>query len=162
MTLPVIDSSLFVAPEPTVGRHRETVEAPGRVVRIAEMTRHLLHEAREFTGDESARRRLQQVYEASVDQVKEVLSEDLRNELSAVAPSLGRPPTNGELRIAQAQLVGWLDGLFQGMQAATLSQLMQAQAQLQEIQRRALGEGSAGGRPHDQNNREPERAGMYL
>lgn len=119
----------------------EAVGHPAKIIRIATMIRELLQEVRQSSLDESSRERLRKVYERSLAELKEVLSEDLQRELEALAIPLDRTPSESEIRVAQAQLVGWLEGLFHGIQAALWAQHMQAQAQLQEMRRRALPSG---------------------
>jgi len=112
----------------------ERIEEPGKLLRIAAMTRAMLNEVREAPLDEGGRARLKSVYEASVDQLCSVLPAELRGELSAVlVPLHNVEPSEAELRIAQAQLIGWLEGLFNGIQAAVMSQQMAAMAQLQQM-----------------------------
>jgi hypothetical protein len=122
----------------------EGIEEPAKVVRIASMVRQMLDEVRGTTIDEGGRRRLQDIYERSLSELQEVLPEDLRRELSALASPLDGVPSDSEIRLVQAQLVGWLEGLFHGMQAAMWAQQMQARAQLEEMRRRALRPGDAG------------------
>src|SRR4029079_9048146 len=87
--------------------------------------------------DEASRTRLKEVYETSVRELAEGLSPDLRDELARLAPPFEEEsPSDAELRIAQAQLVGWLEGLFHGIQATLFAQQMQARAQLEEMRRR--------------------------
>lgn len=112
----------------------ERIEEPGKLLRIAAMTRAMLNEVREAPLDEGGRARLKEVYEASVDQLCGVLPAELRGELSAVlVPLHDVQPSEAELRIAQAQLIGWLEGLFNGIQAAVMTQQMAAMAQLQQM-----------------------------
>ena len=123
-------------PEPS-----ETVEQPAKVMRIASMIKQLLDEVRQAPLDEASRSRLHEIYETSIAELSNGLSADLREELDRVTPPLGDdsvPPTEGELRIAQAQLVGWLEGLFHGIQATMFAQQMAARAQLEELHRRGL------------------------
>ncbi len=123
-------------PEPV-----ETVEQPAKVMRIATMIKQLLDEVRQAPLDEASRSRLHEIYETSVSELAAGLSADLREELDRVTPPLGEetsPPTEGELRIAQAQLVGWLEGLFHGIQATMFAQQMAARAQLEERHPRGL------------------------
>lgn len=115
----------------------DVIEEPAKLLRIASMTRSMLEEARQAPLDEDGRSRLRDIYEASVDQLRSVLTEDLREELSEVfLPLDDDVPTQAELRIAQAQLIGWLEGLFNGIQAAIMTQQMAAQAQLQQLRTR--------------------------
>ena len=102
------------------------------------MIRELLEETRGAPLDERGRVRLRQVYDRSLEELREVLPEDLERELAGFAPPLDGVPTESEMRVAQAQLVGWLEGLFHGIQAAILAQQQAAMAQLAEIRRRGL------------------------
>ncbi len=118
----------------------DTIEEPAKLLRIASMTRSMLEEARQTSLDEQGRSRLRDIHEASVDQLRTVLTDDLREELSQVfLPLEAGVPSQSELRIAQAQLIGWLEGLFNGIQAAIMTQQMAAQAQLQQMRGRQLG-----------------------
>jgi hypothetical protein len=116
----------------------DRIDQPAKLLRIASMARHLLEEARHAPLDERGRERLREIYDASLSELKEALSEDLQEELDALMPRLEESPTDAELRVAQAQLVGWLEGLFHGIQAALWAQQMQAQAQFEAMRRRAL------------------------
>lgn len=86
---------------------------------------------------------MREIYESSVNELKDALSEHLQRELEVFATPLDGTPSESEIRVAQAQLVGWLEGLLHGIQAALWAQQMQAQAQLEEMRRRALPGGSA-------------------
>ena len=114
-----------------------------KLMRIASMTRAMLNEAREAPLDEAGRQRLTQIYEKSLDELTSVLPEELREELTEVFVPLqdDAVPSSSELRIAQAQLVGWLEGLFNGIQAALFTQQMAARAQLEQMRRPALDDG---------------------
>jgi hypothetical protein len=116
----------------------EAVEQPAKVMRIGSMIKGLLEEVRQATLDDPSRSRLREIYETSVNELGEALSDDLRDELSRlVLPFLqSTDPSDAELRIAHAQLVGWLEGLFHGIQATLFAQQMAARAQLEEMQRR--------------------------
>ncbi len=119
----------------------ETVEHPARVLRIASMIKQLLEEVRQAPLDEASRTRLAEVYGRSISELCESLSPDLREELSRVALPFAdgeTPPSEAELRVAQAQLVGWLEGLFHGIQAALFAQQMAARAQLEDMRNRSL------------------------
>ena len=120
----------------------ETVEHPARVMRIASMIKHLLDEVRQAPLDDAGRSRLREIYKTSVRELADSLSPDLREELARVTLPFaeGDTPSEPELRIAQAQLVGWLDGLFHGIQATLFAQQMAARAQLEE--RRGLPPGA--------------------
>src|SRR5258705_728666 len=108
----VVDSQ----PAPDAGQ-QASIEEPGRVMRIGTMTRQLLDEVRRAPLDEAGRQRLREIYETSLKDLAEVISPDLREELAQYAIPFDKPaPSEAELRIAQAQLVGWLEGLFHGIQ----------------------------------------------
>ncbi len=113
-----------------------TVLDGSKLMRIASMTRAMLNEAREAPLDEAGRQRLSQIYEKSLDELCSVLPEELREELTEIfVPLQDGVPSESELRIAQAQLVGWLEGLFNGIQAALFTQQMAARAQLEQMRR---------------------------
>lgn len=113
------------------------VTEPSKLIRIASMTRAMLEEVRASGLDDQGRQRLIVIYHNSIDELRDVLSDDLKEELDAIFLPLEREiPTESELRIAQAQLVGWLEGLFHGIQASLLTQQMSAQAQLEQMRRR--------------------------
>ncbi|GIU96267.1 MAG: hypothetical protein KatS3mg013_0070 [Actinomycetota bacterium] len=114
------------------------ITEPAKVIRIATMVRELLEETRQTSTDEAGRKRLAQIYDRAVGELRDVLSEDLREELAELAPPMGATPSESELRIAQAQLVGWLEGLFHGIQAAMFAQQAAARAQFEELRRRGL------------------------
>jgi Bacterial proteasome activator len=129
------------------GDPRAAVTEPDKVLRIATMVRELLDETRAAPPDERGRTMLRNVYEKAVDELAEVLSDDLKRELEQLAPPMGEVPTESELRVAQALLVGWLEGLFHGIQAAMWAQQMAARAQFDELRRRSLPPGMQGGMP---------------
>jgi hypothetical protein len=118
----------------------ETLEKPGKVMRIGSMIRQLLEEVRQAPLDEASRVRLREIYDASLEELQGGLSPDLRAELARMAPPFHpeKVPTDAELRIAQAQLVGWLEGVFHGLQATLFAQQMAQRAQLEEARRRGL------------------------
>lgn len=112
----------------------DRIEEPAKLLRIASMTRSMLEEVRTATLDEEGRVRLRAVFEASMDQLRSVLTDDLRAELADVFVPLDSDiPTQAEIRVAQAQLIGWLEGLFNGIHAAIMTQQMAARAQLKQI-----------------------------
>src|SRR5438067_13224021 len=114
----------------------EAVEQPAKVMRIGSMIKQLLDEVRQAPLDEASRTRLREIYETSVRELAEGLSPDLREELERLAlPFDSDTPSDAELRIAHAQLVGWLEGLFHGIQATLFAQQMAAQAQLEQMRR---------------------------
>ena len=123
---------------------RESVEEPAKVMRIGSMIKQLLEEVRTVELDEPARDRLREIYETSVKELGSALSPDLAQELERVTfPFNGQSPSDAELRVAQAQLVGWLEGLFHGIQATLFAQQMAARAQLEDM-RRQIGPGAPG------------------
>jgi len=111
----------------------ESVESPTKIIRIGSMVKQLLDEVRSTTMDEAARDRLRDIYENSVSELRTALSPELSEELDRLAPDFGSEgvPSDGELRVAQAQLVGWLEGLFHGIQATLMTQQMAARQQLE-------------------------------
>jgi len=121
----------------------EAVEQPGKVMRIGSMVKQLLDEVRQAPLDEAGRSRLKEIYELSVKELSTGLSPDLVEELDRMAlPFDNEVPSEPELRIAQAQLVGWLEGLFHGIQATLMAQQMAARSQLEEIRQRGLPRGA--------------------
>jgi len=125
--------------ESTEEPDRESVSQPSKLIRIATMVKSMLEEVRQASLDDAGRQRLRQIHERSLAELSEVLSEDLREELGGVMlPFDEGTPSDSELRIAQAQLVGWLEGLFHGIQATMMTQQMMAQQQLEQMRRRAL------------------------
>jgi proteasome activator-like protein len=126
-------------PEAGGGGPGEAIESPAKVLRIGAMTKELLEEVRRAPLDEAGRSRLREIYETSVRELGECIADDLRDELARLSsPFESSSPTEAELRVAQAQLVGWLEGLFHGIQATLFSQQMAARAQLEEMRRRGL------------------------
>jgi hypothetical protein len=114
---------------------RNSVTEPAKVMRIGSMVKQLLDEVRQAPLDEGARERLAEIYERSVTELAEALSPDLQEELRSLALPFedDEVPTDGELRIAQAQLVGWLEGLFHGIQATLFAQQLAARQQLEQM-----------------------------
>jgi hypothetical protein len=127
----------------------EQVARPTKLIRIASMVRALLDEARRAPLDDAGRRSLKEIHERSIRELEEILSPDLQTELADVTlPFSSDTPSESELRIAQAQLVGWLEGLFHGIQATLFTQQMQAQRQFEDMrQRRALEMPGGGEKP---------------
>jgi hypothetical protein len=124
------------------------ISQPAKVMRIGSMVKSLLDEARSAPLDEAGRKRLAEIYSISIDELSGALSPDLVKELSRMALRFdGNPPTESELRIAQAQLVGWLEGLFHGIQASLFAQQAAAQAQLEHIRERSLSPAPAPSQP---------------
>jgi hypothetical protein len=139
----------------------DMVEEPAKVMRIGSMIKQLLEEVRAAPLDEASRNRLRDIHAASIRELEEGLSPDLREELERITLpfSEGETPSDAELRIAQAQLVGWLEGVFHGIQTALFAQQMAARAQLEEMRRRALPGG--GQQPPHQPDFRPG-GGQYL
>src|SRR5215207_10679315 len=116
----------------------DAVTSPAKVMRIGSMVKMLLEEVRAAPLDEPSRERLAEIYERSVAELSDALSPDLQHELKMLALPFreGEVPTEGEIRVAKAQLVGWLEGLFHGIQATLFAQQMAARQQLDEMRRR--------------------------
>jgi hypothetical protein len=147
------------------------VEQPAKVLRIGSMIKQLLEEVRAAPLDEASRQRLTEIHHRSITELEDGLAPELRDELERLSLPFeaGSTPSEAELRIAQAQLVGWLEGLFHGIQAALVAQQMAARMQLEQMRGRpALPSGIAGmpvpggpgqhGQPGDGTN----RTGQYL
>lgn len=126
----------------------DMVEQPAKVMRIGNMIRQLLEEVKAAPLDEASRQRLRSIHAASIEELKQGLAPELVDELERITLPFGEDatPTDAELRIAQAQLVGWLEGLFHGIQTALFAQQMAARAQLEQM-RRALPAGQTPQRP---------------
>ena len=138
----------------------DLVEEPAKVMRIGTMIRQLLEEVRSAPLDDASRQRLRDIHAAAVKELSDGLAPELVDELNRMAKpfTADETPSDAELRIAQAQLVGWLEGLFQGLQTALVAQQMAARSQLEQM-RRALPPGAM---PQSQQD-EPQRPnGMYL
>ena len=124
------------------------ISAPDKVMRIGTMVKQLLDEVHQAPLDERSRQRLREVHERSIIELSDGLSPELQAELKRLALPFteDETPTDAELRIAQAQLVGWLEGVFHGIQAAMVSQQLAARAQLEGRGRQLPGgHGDAGG-----------------
>jgi hypothetical protein len=123
----------------------ELIEQPAKVMRIGSMIRQLLDEVKAAPLDEASRARLAQIHASSITELEQGLAPELVEELERLSlPFTSETPSESELRIAQAQLVGWLEGLFHGIQTAIYAQQMAARAQLEQM-RRALPPGVTGG-----------------
>jgi len=136
----------------------DLVEQPDKVMRIGNMIRQLLEEVKAAPLDDASRQRLRTIHAASIAELKEGLAPELVEELDRIALPFSEDatPSDAELRIAQAQLVGWLEGLFHGIQTALFAQQMAARAQLEQM-RRALPAGHPAGDGGEQRS-----GGMYL
>ncbi|MFC4785730.1 bacterial proteasome activator family protein [Nocardioides sp. MAHUQ-72] len=145
----------------------DLVEQPAKVMRIGSMIRQLLEEVKAAPLDEASRNRLKEIHQASIKELEAGLAPELVEELERLTLPFteDQTPSEGELRIAQAQLVGWLEGLFHGIQTAIYAQQMAARAQFEQI-RRALPQGMVppqDGQPDQQAPHRPgESGGMYL
>lgn len=113
------------------------VEQPAKVMRIGTMIKQLLEEVRAAPLDEASRARLREIHENSIKELEDGLAPELRDELDRLSLPFTEDatPSDAELRIAQAQLVGWLEGLFHGIQTALFAQQMAARAQLEQMRR---------------------------
>ncbi|HEX5366815.1 MAG TPA: bacterial proteasome activator family protein [Acidimicrobiales bacterium] len=137
---PHVEHGEVVNPPEKDDQQTEAVEQPAKVMRIGSMIKLLLEEVRQTDTelDEASRDRLREIYETSVTELSSALSPDLRDELGRLAhPFAGdEAPSGAELRIVKAQLVGWLEGLFHGIQATLFAQQMAARQQLDDMRRR--------------------------
>jgi hypothetical protein len=128
------------------------VEQPAKVMRIGTMIKQLLEEVRAAPLDEAGRQRLREIHESSIKELEQGLSPELREELDRLTLPFGSGvPSEAELRIAQAQLVGWLEGVFHGIQTALFAQQMAARAQLEQMRGRPalpVGQGAPGNPAH--------------
>jgi Protein of unknown function (DUF2587) len=145
----------------------DLVEQPAKVMRIGSMIRQLLEEVKSAPLDEASRNRLKEIHEASIHELEAGLAPELIEELERLALpfSEDQTPSESELRIAQAQLVGWLEGLFHGIQTAIYAQQMAARVQFEQI-RRGLPPGGQRPQAESQDPNQPPRpgdqGGMYL
>ena len=151
--------------EPESDSLTDLVSQPAKVMRIGSMIKQLLDEVRSAPLDDASRSRMQEIYAKSISELQEGLSGELREELSRlILPfDAATVPSDAELRVAQAQLVGWLEGLFHGIQTAIMAQQMAAQAQMQHLQRSL----PPGARPEQQQGKGPGHGqlpgtGQYL
>jgi hypothetical protein len=137
-------------------RMSDLVEQPAKVMRIGTMVKQLLEEVRAAPLDDASRARLRDIHQRSITELEDGLAPELREELERLAlPFTGQEvPSDAELRIAQAQLVGWLEGLFHGIQTALFAQQMAVRAQLDEMRRHAL--------PPGQQPMQAGQSGPYL
>ncbi|MBT0773853.1 bacterial proteasome activator family protein [Kineosporia sp. J2-2] len=143
------------------------IEQPAKVMRIGSMIKQLLEEVRSAPLDEAGRARLAGIHERSMKELEDGLAPELVEELhSIVLPFSGdSTPTDAELRIAQAQLVGWLEGLFHGIQTVLFAQQMAARTQLEQMRRALPGGPGAmgeGGFPGGAQQGRPGGTGQYL
>jgi hypothetical protein len=169
-TMPVTDDAAPVTPEvvqhgelvPQAEQDGETTELitePGKVMRIGSMVKQLLEEVRSGSLDVASRERLAEIYERSIVELADAMSPDLQEELHNLALPFtdGTVPSESELRVAKAQLVGWLEGLFHGIQATLFAQQLAARQQYEQM--RQLPPGSTQQRMPESPN---DRPGTYL
>ena len=142
----------------------DAVTSPAKVMRIGSMVKMLLEEVRAAPLDEPSRERLAEIYERSIAELSDALSPDLQHELKMLALPFreGEVPTEGEIRVAKAQLVGWLEGLFHGIQATLFAQQLAARQQLDQM--RQLPPGAMPGQQGQPSQvpQRDERPGTYL
>jgi hypothetical protein len=120
--------------QPGDAEDSEMIAQPAKLMRIASMAKQLLDEVRAAPLDEASRTRMKEIYHESVRQLESTLSPELAQELDSLAIPFGDgPPSDAELRVAQGQLVGWLSGLFQGIQATLFVQQVATQRQLEQM-----------------------------
>ncbi|GAA2820054.1 bacterial proteasome activator family protein [Saccharopolyspora taberi] len=137
----------------------ELVEQPAKVMRIGTMIKQLLEEVRAAPLDEASRSRLKEIHQSSIRELEQGLAPELIEELERLSLPFAQEqtPSEAELRIAQAQLVGWLEGLFHGLQTALFAQQMAARAQLEQMRRGLPAGTSEAEAPH-----QPRGTGQYL
>src|SRR5215217_1557973 len=142
----------------------DLVEQPAKVMRIGTMIKQLLEEVRAAPLDDASRNRLREIHRTSISELEDGLAPELRDELERLTLPFTDDgvPSDAELRIAQAQLVGWLEGLFHGIQTALFAQQMAARQPLEQM-RRALPPGAGGlmGQPQQPNERGGGASGPY-
>ncbi|KWW97892.1 DUF2587 domain-containing protein [Carbonactinospora thermoautotrophica] len=143
--------------EPSV---TEMVEQPAKVMRIGSMVKQLLEELRAAPLDEASRQRLREIHQSSIKELEQALAPELVEELERITLPFtdSEIPSEAELRVAQAQLVGWLEGLFHGIQTALFAQQMAARAQLEHM-RRMLPQGPG---PQAHGQERGQASGPYL
>jgi len=141
----------------------EMIEQPAKVMRVGNMIRQLLEEVRAAPLDEKSRARLKEIHESSIKELEDGLAPELVDELERLSLPFAddEVPSESELRVAQAQLVGWLEGLFHGIQTTLFAQQMAARAQLEQM-RRALPAGVMGQQPAEDDQQHLRSAGPYL
>jgi hypothetical protein len=141
----------------------DLVEQPAKVMRIGAMIRQLLEEVKAAPLDEASRARLRTIHLQSIEELKDGLAPELVDELERLSlPFDGDAPSEAELRIAQAQLVGWLEGLFHGIQAALYAQQVQAQAQFQNMRLALPGPNDSKSNDSETLRETDTSGGMYL
>jgi hypothetical protein len=146
------------------GAITDLVEQPAKVMRIGTMIKQLLDEVRHSPLDEAGRERLKEIHRRSIAELETGLAPELVEELERLSLPFNEEhtPSEAELRIAQAQLVGWLEGLFHGIQTALFAQQVAARAQFEEMRRQAALPPGAPGAPSDQPRGQGAGTGPYL
>ena len=141
----------------------EMVEQPAKVMRVGSMIRQLLEEVRAAPLDEKSRARLREIHTSSIKELEDGLAPELVEELERLSLPFAEDevPSEAELRVAQAQLVGWLEGLFHGIQTTLFAQQMAARAQLEQM-RRALPPGMMPGQEEALQQQQQRQSGPYL
>ncbi|TSE00704.1 bacterial proteasome activator family protein [Skermania sp. ID1734] len=143
----------------------DMVEQPAKVMRIGTMIKQLLEEVRAAPLDDASRNRLKEIHRSSIRELEDGLAPELRDELERLTLPFTEDttPSDAELRIAQAQLVGWLEGLFHGIQTALFAQQMAARAQLEQMRQGALPPGLHAADPRGQQGHgHSAGTGQYL
>ena len=143
--VPENEPVVSAAPVGDGGDPGEAIGEPAKVMRIGTMIKQLLEEVRAAPLDDASRVRLKEIHAASVKELESGLTPDLRDELERLTLPFTEDavPSDAELRIAQAQLVGWLEGVFHGLQAALMAQQLAARSQLEQMRRGALPPGTS-------------------
>lgn len=144
MTKEPLQPEIVDQDEEETSDENEQVTRPTKLIRIASMVRSMLEELRRAPLDEAGRQHLADIHERSMKELNEILSPELKEELNRVVLPLTQTeaPSESELRISQAQLVGWLEGLFHGIQATLFTQQMSAQGQMEAVKKRMLEAGA--------------------
>jgi hypothetical protein len=152
----VVEGAELVVPE-SDAEPVEAITEPAKVMRIGSMVKQLLEEVRQAPLDDASRERLAAIYQRSIDELGDAMSPDLGDELRSLALPFDddATPSDAELRVAQAQLVGWLEGLFHGIQATLFAQQVVARQQLEQMRQLP-------GSPEGPHGRPTDRPGTYL
>ncbi|MGH3456813.1 bacterial proteasome activator family protein [Aeromicrobium sp.] len=150
-------------PKEREGSLTDLVEQPAKVMRIGGMIRQLLEEVKSAPLDRASRNRLREIHEQSITELEDGLAPELIEELERLSLPFGDDtPSEGELRVAQAQLVGWLEGLFHGIQAALYAQQVQAQSQFQNMRLALPAPNDGKGDDSTTSDHDSSSGGMYL
>lgn len=141
-----------------------TISDPAKLIRLGTMLQTLMAEVRNSDTDEESRRLLARIHAETMEELGTVLSDDLMTELTEFTSCCDDQgvPTEAEIRVAQAQLVGWLQGLLQGLQASMAAQQAAAAHQLRQLGASRGGPGGAPGRPPQRETPLPDQTGTYL